>query len=345
MKCKYLDHQINIRPDGQYRLCCVSSEPANKENINTHNIVQWIDSPTHKETKKLLSNNIWPSSCTKCETQEKNSETSQRLKSEIYGPGISHLDLRISNDCNLKCISCWNQSSSAIAQEEIDMLKNGVNPLTETVLDSSRINWKIENYIEIIKSNPLKEIYFTGGEPMMVKGIMTLLDHLDSSTKIRFNTNCTIWNKTIEKKLKRFKSVSMALSLDAVDKKIEYIRYGSKWNVVSSNADRYSEFFDVSITPTISVLNCWFYNDIIEYSHSKGWPVYENILFFPQWLSCQNAPQLLKDAFQLKNNLFEQVADHTRIEYFKKKINQLDSWRKIKIKDYLPLVAQAYDIN
>ena len=40
MRCKYLDHQVMIRPDGEFRLCCISNEKTNKENIK----VFWTNS-------------------------------------------------------------------------------------------------------------------------------------------------------------------------------------------------------------------------------------------------------------------------------------------------------------
>ena len=31
MKCKYLEHQVMIRPDGEFRMCCISKEKTNKK--------------------------------------------------------------------------------------------------------------------------------------------------------------------------------------------------------------------------------------------------------------------------------------------------------------------------
>ena len=48
MKCKYLDHQVCIRTSGEFRLCCISNEPTNKENIQTHTIEEWRESKVFK---------------------------------------------------------------------------------------------------------------------------------------------------------------------------------------------------------------------------------------------------------------------------------------------------------
>lgn len=344
MKCKYLENQVTIRSDGQYRLCCVSVEPDNIENINTHTPENWRNSNTHKNARELLNQNKWPDACLKCKSQEELGLESKRTKARSFGPGISHLDLRLGNSCNLKCMSCWNQSSSSIAEEEIEMKRAGI-PIANA-LDVSNISWADADSFKKFENLPLQEVYFTGGEPMMVKHLPDFLERLDPSTHIRFSTNCTIWNPKLEKILRKFNVVTMSLSLDAVDKKIEYIRYGSKWSKVKEIAKRYDDFCFVNIAPTISLLNAWFYEDIQEYADKHKWRLYENVLMLPLWLHCKNAPDSLKAQFQKLNpNWYKEPADPAEIEYFKAHTRRLDSWRGIRIQDYLQPVAKAYDIS
>ena len=80
MKCKYLDHQTCVRSTGEYRLCCVSLEPSNKENIHTHSIQEWHDSEFHKKAVADMDKNIWPDACTSCEQLEEKGLASQRTK-------------------------------------------------------------------------------------------------------------------------------------------------------------------------------------------------------------------------------------------------------------------------
>jgi MoaA/NifB/PqqE/SkfB family radical SAM enzyme len=344
MKCKYLENQVTIRSDGQYRLCCVSVESNNKENIRTHTPIEWRDSETYTYAKKQLGCGEWPDACIKCKTQEELGLESKRTKARSFGPGISHLDLRLGNSCNLRCLSCWNMSSSSIAEEQIEMKKAGI--AVENVLDISNFNWADEDTFKKFEDLPLQEVYLTGGEPMMVRHLPYFLERLDPSTHIRFSTNCTIWNTKLEKILRKFDVVTMSLSLDAVDRKIEYIRYGSKWSAIEDIIERYRDFCMVNIAPTISLLNAWFYEDIQEYADKKRWRLYENVLMFPLWLHCKNAPESLKEKFQILNSdWYNGPADKYQIKYFKEHIIKLDNWRNIKISDYLPPVAKAYGIN
>jgi organic radical activating enzyme len=345
MKCKYLENQVTVRSDGQYRLCCVSVEPDNTENINTHTPEDWRNSKTHKNAREMLGQNEWPAACIKCKTQEEANVESKRTKAKFFGPGISHLDLRLGNSCNLKCISCWNMSSSSIAEEEHEMVKHGI-PISSQILDVTNINWSSEENFKKLENLPLQEVYLTGGEPMMVRHIPEFLERLDPSTHIRFSTNCTVTNPKLEKVLKKFHIVSLSLSLDAVDKKIEYIRYGSRWKEIEENAKRFSDNFMINIAPTISIFNAWFYDDIHEYADKNNWHLYENLLLMPSWLSCKNAPMSLKKKFQrVDPNWYKEEADPKEIMQFKSNINRLDQWRKIRIREYLPTVADAYDID
>lgn len=344
MRCKYLENQINIRSDGQYRLCCVSTEPSNKENINTHTPEEWRRSNTHVNARKMLANNQWPDACAKCKAQEEAGVESKRTKARTFGPGISHLDLRIGNSCNLKCISCWNMSSSSIAEEEKEMVSSGIK--IPQVLKIANFNWATEDNFKKLEHLPVQEVYFTGGEPMMVRHLPEFLDKLDPSTHIRFSTNCTINNPKLEKILKKFHVVTMSLSIDAVDRRIEYIRYGSKWSEVEANAKRFADNFMVNICPTISLLNAWFYEDIQEYADKLGWRLYENLLMLPEWLHCKNAPASLKEKFQIvSSRWYEGDADPRQINLFLENTKRLDNWRNVHIKDYLPEVAKAYGID
>jgi len=325
MNCQYLEHQVCVRADGQYRLCCVSLESDNEENIKTHTPEEWLSSKTHKSAVESFINGVWPDACSTCANKEKVGLDSKRTQADL-GPGLSHLDLRFGNSCNLKCVSCWEGSSSSIAEEAIEMHKQGIIPVNN-VLEIPNFNWASKQAIDQLVKYPLKEVYLTGGEPMMVKHLPTLLERLDSDVMIRFNTNGTIYNSKLEQMLKRFDVVNMAVSIDAIGKRAEYIRYGSNWSTVESNFNKYKEFCRVSITPTVSVLNAPYMDEVHEWAEKNNVNVHLNYLENPAYLNINSAN------------------DPKQIQKFKEVITQLDVFRNINIKDYLPEVAKAYGIS
>lgn len=358
MRCKYLDNQVCVRSDGQYRLCCVSLEGNNKETVHTHTPQEWYDGEFHSKVTEQMENDIWPEACVRCEKQEEQGIDSMRTRVKpdgtryvrnFYGPGISHLDIRFGNSCNLKCISCWEMSSSSIAEEAIEMKKAGIQPL-HGVLEIPNFNWASEETMKRFDNLPIREVYLTGGEPMMVKHLDKFLNRLDPKVVVRFNTNGTLWNPKIEKILRRFDVVIMSLSLDAASDKIDYIRYGSKWNEIEVNAQKYADFCRVvDVTPTISLLNILYYDEITEYARKNNFKLYDNLLILPEWLHVKNAPQSLKDQFHGIHPDVDGWANHPAdplvIEHFVREITKQDKWRGMYIKDYLPEVAAAYGLS
>jgi organic radical activating enzyme len=344
VRCKYLDNQINVGTNGSYRLCCMSLEPEGEYNIKTHTPQEWHDSDFHRGIREQMAGGEWPDACRRCKEMEEHGLQSQRQKERRYGPGLSHLDLRLGNSCNLKCISCWHMSSSSIAEEAVAMQKAGVTPL-HGVLDVPHFNWADDKTFDKLLDLPIHEVYMTGGEPMMVKHLPRFLERLSPETIIRFNTNCTIWNPKLEKLLRKFNMVIMSFSLDATDDRINYIRHGTKWKEAEENAKRWADFCKVDISPTISTLNAWFYDDIKEYADKRNWSIFENLLMTPDWLHVKNAPDELKAQFQGVDKWMNEPANLLKQEEFKYNINKLDSWRKMYIKDYLPPVAKAYGLN
>lgn len=325
MNCEYLNHQLCVRSDGQYRLCCVSTEPSNEENIKTHTPEEWFNSKTHRSALENFSKGVWPDACKTCANREAQGLPSKRTQADL-GPDISHLDIRFGNSCNLKCISCWEMSSSSIAEEAIEMKKQGIIPVNN-ILEVPNFNWASEAAIEQLIKYPLKEVYLTGGEPMMVKHLPALLERLDSSVAIRFNTNGTIYNPKLEKLLKRFNVINMAVSIDAIGKRAEYIRYGSNWNVIEKNFNKYKEYCRVSVTPTVSVLNNLYMDELHEWADQHKVDVYLNYLENPEYLNINKA----QDPEQRKK--------------FVDVITKLDNFRNVSIKDYLPEVAAEYGIS
>ena len=343
MICKMLSNHVYVGTTGQYRLCCVSQEPTNKETIFTHRPEEWLASETVTKTKELLAQGVWPSSCSTCKNHEEQGIQSRRQCKDFYGPGVTHLDLRFGNSCNLKCISCYGGASSSIANEDKEMIQRGIIPISSQTFDN--YNWYDEKVLSYFDNFPLSEVYLTGGEPMMVKHLPDLLARLDPSVTIRFNTNGTIFNPKINTLLKKFKKVIMSISLDAVGAKIEYIRYGSIWKEIEHNVSYYIDNYKTDITPCISVLNALYYDEIVEWAAVKKTKIYDNLLVMPEWLNLRNAPQSLKDQITYFESWKSQSADPKQLEVFRSEIARRDSFRNVRIKDYLPEVAAAYGID
>lgn len=347
MKCKYIENQACIRADGQYRMCCVSMEPTNKETVKTHTPIEWLNSNTIQNARQQFANNVWPDACNKCKINEENGIQSMRTNDKEYGPGLSHLDLRFSNSCNLSCIMCFPGSSSSLHYEHEKLLSEG----KESPWGTQRFsvyNWYDDDLGDIFANlSDLREVYLTGGEPMMVKHLDKFLEKLDSSVEVRFNTNGTIVNPKVYEQLKRFKYVNMCFSVDGIGKVNDYIRWGSEWSAVENNIYKLAELsnIDISIGPTVQIMNALYYNELTEWAQTNHFKMYDNVLMYPLYLNLKNADDIIKQQTPKFAYWHNSNSDGSEREKFIKYTRILDASRRCHIKDYLPEVADIYGID
>lgn len=150
---------------------------------------------------------------------------------------LGYLDIRWSNICNLKCRTCgeWNSSAWAAENKANGLKSNGI------FLKPSDDNMSLlETYLENI--DDVEEMYFAGGEPLLMEEHYHLLDRLISDGKtgiiLRYNTNMTTLSfkdSNIIDRWKMFDRVVVSASIDSWGSRSSYIRHGSDWDQIVSN--------------------------------------------------------------------------------------------------------------
>lgn len=140
---------------------------------------------------------------------------------------LNGIDLHWDNTCNFKCVYCDATQSSLIAHEQ------GI-PITRTD------NNNIDKIIELIKNNQyrMKEIYFSGGEPLLIKHNVKLLQAISNTElPLRINSNISQAQHTnaVFTELKRFKNVLWTVSADCTGDQFNYVRNGANWKEFLNN--------------------------------------------------------------------------------------------------------------
>jgi radical SAM protein with 4Fe4S-binding SPASM domain len=230
--------------------------------------------------KELLESDKLPKSCFRCKMVEDfglpsiRTSTNQRLshlieKIEINEDNIvetesfSYWDVRFSNLCNVKCRMCDSTNSSRIAEEEVKEGKN-IPVLREAFNDSDDFFKFFTSQLE-----NLEEIYFCGGEPLLLeehyKILDLLIEHKKFDIRIRYNSNCTklsFKNKNVVRDYwKYFTNIVLSASIDAGWNQLSYIRNGSNWEVILNNLNLIKKECPgvrIHITPTIQILNAFY---------------------------------------------------------------------------------------
>lgn len=301
--------------------------------------------------------------CNKCSVAEHQGLSSYRSGFDQHvtpEPGIQFLDLRNSNLCNLKCRYCGPHFSNRWGEEL------GKSP--------TLYNHNIDSYKNILFTDSLQSLYFTGGEPLINGDHWTLLQEIIDNQqahriRLSYNTNLTTIkykDKNIIDIWKNFKSVSIQCSIDAVGLPLEYIRSGSDWEKIKANLlellKRSTESnISVSLSPVLNILNIWFIDDLYKYAKSIGVPVHMIILTGPDYLALDVIPDLLKKtALEKIDRLeFDYGVDNKTTAVIRNMINNninqslftatvshvllLDKMRDEKLFDLLPFQSIAVD--
>ena len=154
---------------------------------------------------------------------------------------LKFLEFGLGNYCNLKCRTCANDLSTTWTDDEKILSKF----YEDRVVNNSVLNidkfWKQQDFknVELIK--------FTGGEPMIHPNFCNLIDDIiaagnSKNITLQIYTNASwIPNEKILNKLNIFKKIEIYLSIDGTKKVNDYIRFPSKWSIVSKSAIKWLE--------------------------------------------------------------------------------------------------------
>jgi MoaA/NifB/PqqE/SkfB family radical SAM enzyme len=178
-------------------------------------------------------------------------------------------DVRFSNLCNLKCLICQPLDSSRIAEEENEGgLKNAFDDVDDFIK-------YFEKHIDTVT-----EMYFAGGEPLLIKDqykiLELLIEHKKFDVTLRYNTNGTtisLGNKNIVDLWKQFKNVRISVSIDAGWEQFEYIRYGANWEETVSNLKyirKNAPDVKIILGVAVTILNLFYTKELYNFFVKEG---------------------------------------------------------------------------
>jgi hypothetical protein len=315
-------------PDGRVYPCCLADywHPVGDLRKNTMREV-W----NQDKYKTLRSNMLQdqPSKeCTKCYEQEKHGAFSMRNDANRnYGHMIKEIkntqadgahnefkirywDIRFSNLCNFRCRSCgpifssnWYNDHVKLYNRVPDVLGRDMARVEYTAGDEDSMIAQMEEHIPY-----LEQVYFAGGEPLIMKEHYYLLEKLIAAGKtdvrIQYNTNFSemaFKDKHVFEYWKHFKNVSVGASLDAMGPQAELVRKGADWAQTVENRERMMRevpHVDFYVSSTVSSMNVLHVLDFhkewtrLGLVQAKDWNV--NICQSPEWYRVDVFPEEFK---------------------------------------------------
>ena len=332
--CIYPWIHLHAYPTGEAYPCCHAEMGVGQVGHCKENTLEeiWYDQPMNDLRHNML-NEVRSPACQRCYEQEESGFFSgRRSANKHHGHHIKRLgeqdfrmtywDIRFSNLCNLRCRSCGHIFSSSWYQDQAKLAGpewKGVNvPLNYAGQTETDMWEQLLPHIDYVE-----QIYFAGGEPLMMDEHYRILEELERrgrfDVRLIYNTNFTqtkLKDRYVFDYWRKFDSVAVGASLDAMGMRAEYIRKGTDWAVVEENRRRMIETcpnVDFYISPTLSIMNAWhlpdFHRDWVEKGLIRPQDLNVNILQDPAHYRIDIAPLKYKQRLRVK---FEEHLDWLR---------------------------------
>lgn len=240
---------IYIHTDGRVSPCCIST--ANLGNINETDLGSIMRGPkATKMRERMLANQAEPT-CQSCWRQNQkyrlqdsinqryvdspsNPDLDDRFYSNASNFSAKYLDFRWNNTCNFACIYCGPDLSSLWADLESSQSSTNIPIKKPTRVTKEEIlDWTNDNLATV------EDIQLAGGEPLMIKENLVLLDQvkkINPECRILVNTNLSqLENNLVFERLKELPNVRWLISGEATGQQWEYIRWQGHWETFKQN--------------------------------------------------------------------------------------------------------------
>ena len=303
-----------ISTQGYTKLCCVSKQ------INHQDFGQfdWYNDQL-TETRRLFNQGKWPQECVNCRIAEAQGGRSTRQSfnqrfSDHYRelmanptdrpPPAHSYQIRMGNRCNLRCVMCDSESSDMIGRaQQIYQNDTGITP-PDPIWPPHSVDQETATIDQILgHAEHIQQLELNGGEPFIMPNVIHCLnqlvtqghaDHIDLS----ITTNGTVLRpQWVTEWLNRFRSVLIQLSVDAVESRAEYVRYGHRWHTITRRIQDFrsaitaDSAIELLVTPTVHAATVSEIPRVWAWCHAMGLgvPCYHPV-YSPEWLHPGRVP-------------------------------------------------------
>jgi sulfatase maturation enzyme AslB (radical SAM superfamily) len=324
---------IYVEPNGRVDTCCISKN--NIGNIHDSTVSAMVGSFKNIQIKTEMLKGTPVAGCSVCypvdeyqyPTDVEQFPRNRHIKThreyvqdksffgDVKNFDLKYADLRFRNTCNYACVYCSETLSSTWAAEKKIFQR----------ID----NEGIENLVNYFCENAenVNEVCLAGGEPLMIKEnerIVSALIEKNPECFVMVNTNLSqLKGNKIFELLKQLPNVMWVTSIDAMQKKYNYIRWPGDWDEFSSNLELLRDTVPSTHRRTfnmvynslnmIDIFDCvdWLVSNRYAVSHSYCTLVYYNGGANPTILDPRSSPaDWMKQSNQ---RIQKEIRKHTRL--------------------------------
>ena len=320
---------LHAFPDGRVYPCCLSEYWHPIGDLRKNNMREVWNQDAYKQMRVNMLADKECKECTKCYEREDHGSFSMRNDANrTFGHHIGDVektqqdgtypefklrywDIRFSNLCNFRCRTCgpifsssWYNDHVKLYNQIPDVLGRNMNRVEYAAGNEDAMLEQMKEHIPY-----LEQVYFAGGEPLIMKEHYYLLEKLIEAgkTNIRliYNTNFSelrYKDKHVFDYWRHFKNVSVGASLDGMGPQAELIRKGADWHQTVENRERMIAevpHVDFYVSSTVSAMNVLHVLDFhkewtrLGLIKAKDWNI--NICQSPDWYRVDIFPTWFKE--------------------------------------------------
>ena len=262
----------------------------------------------------------------------------KHTKLDTYRAGnfdLQTIDVRWTNTCNFACVYCNPEFSSRWADE--------LNITQDTPSDAQRQQFK--DYI-FEHADQLKHVYLAGGEPLLMKENLELLDRLDPNVNLRINTNLSKVDTQVFDRICEFENVHWTISVETIEDEFEYIRHGGKWTDFVDNLTTIKDTHKITFNMLHFLLN---YNSVfgcVDYLKDMGFHNNSFVigaLLEPDYLNIRHLPDSVLQS--VKSTLEQRINASPGYLLEDSYRNMLHYIEQPFEKDFLGSMAELYTLD
>jgi organic radical activating enzyme len=239
--CKSPWMSLFVYDDGRVKSCCAGNWDWG--DLKEQSLDEIINSEKVQKLKQDIIDGVPNDYCSYCAGCEKDAGDSQRTyfiqpdrfhmtNEQLSNPAefeLKMVDIRWNSLCQLNCVYCDTLWSTSWAQAKGYPIKSIKSRYYDSVI--ARVNQD---------KNGIESIIMGGGEPLLHKQNVELLQTLNNSLSIDIMTNLSmnLDSTSVFTELKKKDVVNWCVSIENVGDRFEYVRHSGKYSQIRENIDK-----------------------------------------------------------------------------------------------------------
>jgi wyosine [tRNA(Phe)-imidazoG37] synthetase (radical SAM superfamily) len=245
-------------------LSCCSADPVSVDMAwLAQHPGQLFNTPHLQQERTMMLQNQPVASCnTACWQPESQGKSSRRLvwKSNVLAEtdvqaSPTELNIIVGNDCNMTCVYCCKQYSSAWLRDltengpyhtvdtgddrfEINNVDRILLRISQKALNKSDSTQQLRNEIRsMLLSSTITRVSIVGGEPFLYLGLAELIKSIPSHIKVIIQSGLGVDSRRLVQELNKLptEQIEVGISAETTDQLYEFVRHGNTWKRLVEN--------------------------------------------------------------------------------------------------------------